>query len=133
MGWFESNADALKEAGISEAQAADWLTRNPGDESRLIQANTNYTGDRQFDSQGPEINNGNGAIVRAPNQAQTGGGGGNSLGNWANATNTSFEYTPFTEQFTAPTAPADLMTPWGRTFTPTARPADLGEKWDKTY
>ena len=77
--WFESNADALKEAGISEAQAADWLSRNEGDEHRLIEANTNYTGDRDYDSQGPEINNGNGPRAgerRESSDQRDGGGGG---------------------------------------------------------
>ena len=139
MSWFSDNSSALAEAGISEADARDFLSRNEGDEHRVIEALTNYTVDRDYDSQGPEINNGNGSRAvddgrrdDSGNRINGGGGGGNSLGNWSNAT-TTFDYKPFTEQFVAPTAPSDLMTPWTRTFTPTARPADLGEKWDKTY
>ena len=51
MGWFEDNAGALQEAGISRDQVEDFLRRNPGDEGRAIGALTNNTGSRSFDSQ----------------------------------------------------------------------------------
>src|SRR3990167_1069861 len=150
--WFDENASALAEAGISDADARDWAARNTNadgsqDTHRLIEAMTNDTGDRLYDSQdetkydthGNYIGGDDGRRDASGNRIYGDGGGnnngGNSLGNWSNYRPyvAPFDYTPFTEQFVAPAAPADLMNPWTRTFTPTARPSDLGDKWDKSY
>lgn len=45
----------------------------------------------------------------------------------------AYQYQPFTETFTAPPPPADLMDPWTRTFVAPERPADLMDPWTRMY
>ena len=133
MSWFSDNADALEDAGISQEQAQDWAARNTNadgsqDTHRLIEANTNNTGDRAYDSQGPEINNGNGGTLspdqwtqRAASGGGGGGGGGGSYGSFAGGS--AFGGAP---------------APFGETYTPLARSSWLqGEyvpgQWTETY
>src|SRR3990167_10236670 len=138
--WFDENASALAEAGISDADARDWAARNTNadgsqDTHRLIEAMTNDTGDRLYDSQdetkydthGNYIGGDDGRRDASGNRIYGDGGGnnngGNSLGNWSNYRPhvAPFEYQPFTEQFVAPPPPADLMDAWDKSYVrPTA-------------
>lgn len=51
MSWFDDHAAELAAAGISDAQAREWESRNTGDYDRLIGALRNNTSNRPFDSQ----------------------------------------------------------------------------------
>ena len=144
MSWFDDHASELEAAGVSRAAAEDFVSRNPGDEHRAIEALTNYTGDRQYDSQGPEINNGNGALRREPNIADTGrrdasgnriygnSGGGASYGAFMGGEDFGAAPEPFGETYAPLARPSYLQGEyvpgqWGETFTAPAKPGVLQE------
>ena len=91
MSWFEDNAAELEEAGISQEQARDFESRNPGDFGRIIEANTNVT-----DRGGANIDEGN-----------DGDGGGDGQEEWLASNPAPQSIQPFTEQFSY----ADFVAP----------------------
>ena len=92
MGWFDDNSDALEEAGISAAQAEDFLSRNPGDYGRVVEALTNST------DQSPQSQN-----IDEGNDGQSGGGNED----WLRDHPAPSSIQPFGEQFTY----ADFLAP----------------------
>lgn len=138
MSWFDDNKDALKAAGISEAQARDFVARNPGDEHRAIEALTNDTGDRMYDSQGPEINNGNGGTLSPDQWTRRGGTLANdqrfypvnSYGGMAGGLDFGGAPAPFGETYTTLGRPSYLQGEyvpgqWNETFRQPEKPSVL--------
>lgn len=143
MSWFDEHSAELEAAGISQAQAQDWESRNPGDTHRLIESLTNDTSDRMYDSQGPEINNGNpgGTLAREqweslPRDASGnpiysgGGGGGSSYGSLMGGVNFGAAPEPFGETYTPLARPSYLQGEyvpgqWTEQFAAPAKPSVL--------